>query len=118
MHQDAVFPFGKLGCHAHDEGIHTEILQNLLKQDPTNMRFYLIVGAWIRTATWQLRASAIDMMNTVYQGEYSLRGSNLRYFSWKEFSLLGYFFCAPTRLDIPRPLITQSHRHGWTYQGL
>ena len=23
-----------------------------------------------------------------------------------------------TRLDIPRPLITQSHRHGWTYQGL
>ena len=23
-----------------------------------------------------------------------------------------------TRLDIPRPLITQSHRHGWTYQDL
>ena len=23
-----------------------------------------------------------------------------------------------TRLDIPRPLTTQSHRHGWTYQGL
>ena len=23
-----------------------------------------------------------------------------------------------TRLDIPRPLITQSHRHDWTYQGL
>ena len=23
-----------------------------------------------------------------------------------------------TRLDIPRPLFTQSHRHGWTYQGL
>ena len=23
-----------------------------------------------------------------------------------------------TRLDIPRPLITQSHRHGWAYQGL
>ena len=23
-----------------------------------------------------------------------------------------------TRLDIPRPLITQSHRHSWTYQGL
>ena len=23
-----------------------------------------------------------------------------------------------TRLDIPRSLITQSHRHGWTYQGL
>ena len=23
-----------------------------------------------------------------------------------------------TRRDIPRPLITQSHRHGWTYQGL
>ena len=23
-----------------------------------------------------------------------------------------------TRLDIPRPLITQSQRHGWTYQGL
>ena len=23
-----------------------------------------------------------------------------------------------TRLDTPRPLITQSHRHGWTYQGL
>ena len=23
-----------------------------------------------------------------------------------------------TRLDIPRPLITQPHRHGWTYQGL
>ena len=23
-----------------------------------------------------------------------------------------------TRLDIPRPLITQSHRHGWTYQCL
>ena len=23
-----------------------------------------------------------------------------------------------TPLDIPRPLITQSHRHGWTYQGL
>ena len=23
-----------------------------------------------------------------------------------------------TRLDIPIPLITQSHRHGWTYQGL
>ena len=22
-----------------------------------------------------------------------------------------------TRLDIPRPLVTQSHRHGWTYQG-
>ena len=25
---------------------------------------------------------------------------------------------AQTRLDIPRPLITLSHRHGWTYQGL
>ena len=24
---------------------------------------------------------------------------------------------AQTWLDIPRPLITQSHRHGWTYQG-
>ena len=23
-----------------------------------------------------------------------------------------------TRLDIPRPLITQSHIHGWAYQGL
>ena len=23
-----------------------------------------------------------------------------------------------TRLDIPRPLFNQSHRHGWTYQGL
>ena len=23
-----------------------------------------------------------------------------------------------TRLDIPRSFITQSHRHGWTYQGL
>ena len=23
---------------------------------------------------------------------------------------------AQTRLDIPRPLITQSHRHGWAYQ--
>ena len=23
-----------------------------------------------------------------------------------------------TRLDTPRPLITQSHSHGWTYQGL
>ena len=23
-----------------------------------------------------------------------------------------------TRLDIPRPLFTQSHRHGWAYQGL
>ena len=23
-----------------------------------------------------------------------------------------------TRVDTPRPLITQSHRHGWTYQGL
>ena len=23
-----------------------------------------------------------------------------------------------TRLDIPRPLVTPSHRHGWTYQGL
>ena len=30
------------------------------------------------------------------------------------------FIClvAQTRLDIPRPLNTQSHRHGWTYQGL
>ena len=31
------------------------------------------------------------------------------------------FFYNPvtqTRLDIPRPLITQSHRDGWTYQGL
>ena len=23
-----------------------------------------------------------------------------------------------TLLDVPRPLITQSHRHGWTYQAL
>ena len=23
-----------------------------------------------------------------------------------------------TRLDIPRRLVTQSHRHGWTYQGV
>ena len=32
----------------------------------------------------------------------------------------GSFICpvARTRLDIPSPLITQSHRHGWTYQGL
>ena len=32
----------------------------------------------------------------------------------------GSFICpvAQTRLNIPRPLITQSHRHGWTYQGL
>ena len=32
----------------------------------------------------------------------------------------GSFICpvTQTRLDIPRPLITQSHRHGWTYQGL
>ena len=32
----------------------------------------------------------------------------------------GCFICpvAQTRLDIPRPLITQSHRYGWTYQGL
>ena len=30
------------------------------------------------------------------------------------------FICpvAQTRLDIPRSLITQSHRHGWAYQGL
>ena len=32
----------------------------------------------------------------------------------------GSFLCpdAQTRLDILRPLFTQSHRHGWTYQGL
>ena len=32
----------------------------------------------------------------------------------------GSFVCpvAQIWLDIPRPLITQSHRHGWTYQGL
>ena len=32
----------------------------------------------------------------------------------------GSFICpvTQTRLDIPRPLLTQSHRHGWTYQGL
>ena len=32
----------------------------------------------------------------------------------------GSFICPVTQtwLDMPRPLITQSHRHGWTYQGL
>ena len=30
----------------------------------------------------------------------------------------GHDWTAHMRLDIPRPLITQSHRHGWTYQGL
>ena len=28
------------------------------------------------------------------------------------------YLVTQTRLDIPRPLITQSHRHHWTYQGL
>ena len=45
------------------------------------------------------------------------RGYNALLFS---ISGTGSFIClvTQTRLDIPRPLITQSHRHGWTYQGL
>ena len=60
----------------------------------------------IQTMLYSFRQVARDLLNTSSRTDTAGRTKAFIY------------PVAQTRLDVPRPLFTQSHRHGWTYQGL